>query len=179
MIITRKKILKDRQRGVTLVETLVVVVIVGILISTAVPSYRATIERNRLKEVVDAFKSDMQFARTEAVKQNRYVFISRLPGNAGAWCYGLNVDENCSCGTANSCSIKVVSGANFSNQVSMEASTANNSRFDFRQGTIGASGVTFSTANYQARVTFSNVGRIGICTPSGATGLLGYKECSE
>lgn len=177
MIITQQTTLKIKQKGVTLVEILVVVVIIGILMTAAVPSYRANIEQNRLKEVVNAFKSDMQLARTEAVKQNRYVFISRSPGNAGAWCYGLNIDENCSCGTANSCSIKTVSGSEFSNQVSMAASTANNSRFDFRQGTIGAGGVTFSTANYQARVTFNNVGRIGICTPSETTGLSGYKEC--
>lgn len=173
----QQQIVERKQHGVTLTELLVTIAIIGILAAIAVPSYRDTIERNRLKQAVEAFKSDMQFARTEAIKRSQDVAISRSPGNAGAWCYGLNFNATCTCGTAGSCGIKTVSGANFSNQVSMGTETSNNNTFNFRRGTIGAGGVTFSTANYQARVFFNEAGRIGICTPSGATGLHGYTGC--
>ena len=166
-----------RQRGVTLIEVLVVVTIIGILASFAIPSYQDTIERNRLKQAAESLKSDLQLARTEAIKRSQDIAISRSPGNAGAWCYGLNIASACTCSTAGSCSIKTVSGSDFSNAVTMDASASNNSTFDFRRGTIGANGVTFSTAHYAARVIFSSAGRIRICTPSGSTGLPGYPAC--
>ena len=167
-----------RQRGVTLTELLVTIAIIGILASIAVPSYRDNIERNRLKEAAESLKSDMQLARTEAIKRSQNIVVSRSPGNAGAWCYGLNANAACSCGTAGSCNIKAVSGANFSNAVSMGVEASNNSTFDFRRGTIGAASVTFSTKNYSARVFFGNAGIIGICNPSAAIGLPGYPTCN-
>lgn len=153
-----------------------VVTILGILASFAVPSYQDMIERNRLKQAAESLKSDMQFARTEAIKRSQNVVISRTAGNSGAWCYGLNFNTNCDCTTAGSCGIKTVSGSDFSNVISMTTSV-NNSTFDFRRGTIGPSGVTFNTAHYSARIVFSAVGRIRICTPTGTTGLPGYPVC--
>lgn len=165
------------QRGVTLVETMVVVAIIGIVAGIAFPSYQDTIERNRLRQAAESLKSDLQFARTEAIKRSQNVVISRSPGNAGTWCYGLNVGSSCTCSTVGSCSIKTVSGSNFSSAVTMASASSNNSTFDFRRGTIGNYGVTFSTAHYAARVVFSDVGRVRICTPTGSTGLPEYPGC--
>lgn len=172
-----------RQRGVTLTELLVTIAIIGILASIAIPSYRDNIERSRLKQAVEALKSDMQFARAEAIKRSVNVHVSRLPAAAGAWCYGLRAGGDCDCTeivqtAINFCDIKIVSGVNFSNSINMDSSSAaNNNEFDFRRGTTDAGGVTFSTENYQAKVDFSEAGRIIICTPSGAEGLPGYPDC--
>ena len=170
---------RQKNTGFTLLEVMIVVAIIGILAAIAVPSYQDMIERNKLKQAVESLKSDMQFARTEAIKRSQNVVVSRTTGNTGAWCYGLNVAATCDCTTANACSIKTVSGADFSNVVNMDSATTNNSTFNFRRGTIGAEGVTFSTSKYAARVVFSDVGRVRICTPavSGKTGLSGYPAC--
>ncbi len=166
--------------GFTLLEVMIVIAIIGIIAAMAVPSYQDMIERNRLKQAVEGLKSDLQFARTEAIKRSQNVVVSRSPGNAGGWCYGLNVNSNCTCTTAGSCSIKTISGSDFSSAVNMDAATGNNSTFDSRRGTIGADSVTFSTSHYAARVVFSNVGRVRVCTPtvSGKTGISGYPNCS-
>lgn len=163
--------------GFTLIELMVVIAIAGIFMSVALPDFSKMVESYRLKEAVESLKSDLMFARTEAIKQSRDVAFSRTYGNAGSWCYGLNVDTSCTCTTAGSCAIKTVSGSNFSSMINMESAATSNSTFDFRRGTIGANGVTFSTTNFSSRVVFSDGGRVRICTPSGETGLAGYPGC--
>jgi len=168
---------RPKSAGFTLLEIMIVVAIIGILAAIAVPSYQDMLERNRLKQAAEGLKSDMQFARTEAIKRSNNVVVSRTTGSAGVWCYGLNINSSCDCASAGSCSIKTVAGTDFNTTVTMEDAVTNNSTFSFRRGTIGADGVTFSTNNYAARVVFSDVGRVRTCTPSGSTGISNYPAC--
>lgn len=78
--------LHTEQHGITLAETLIVLAISGILLGFAVPSYRDMIERNRLRQAAESFKSDLQFARSEALKRSQNIVVSRQDGNAGNWC---------------------------------------------------------------------------------------------
>ncbi len=185
---------RQQNAGFTLLEAMIVVAIIGILAAIAVPSFQGMLETNRLKQAVESFQSDMQFARTEAIKQSTGIIVSRITGDAGAWCYGLAKDipttrTSCDCTvtdptSASYCDIKIVSGTGFS-FVNMD-SASGNSTFDFRRGTIGQDGVTFSTDNYAARVVFSAVGRVRICSPStvanpmpaGKVGLPGKLNCT-
>ena len=186
---------KQKMAGFTLIEALVVIAIIGILAALGVPSFQDMLERNRLKQVVESLKSDLQFARSEAIKHSEDVIVSRKTGNAGSWCYGLarknpSTKTSCDCEETDSdeddyCDIKIVSGANFGSTNMNSAS--GNSTFDFRRGTIGANGVTFSTNKYGTRVVFSDVGRVRICSPStvanpmptGKVGLPDKESCAE
>jgi type IV fimbrial biogenesis protein FimT len=170
--------------GFTLLETMIVVAILGILAAIAVPSFQDMIETNRLKQAIESFQSDAQFARTEAIKRSRDVTVSHRKGNAGAWCYGLAVDDDCDCTETNTadsdyCDIKIVSGTNFSTTNIIDDD--DDYSFDFKRGTTGNDGVTFTTNKYAARVVFSAVGRVRICSPdpmpTGKVGLAGKPNC--
>lgn len=160
---------------------MIVVTIIGILVAIAIPSFQDSIERNSLKQAIEGLKSDMQFARTEAIKKSSNILVTRSPGNAGTWCYGLSTKTTCTCTQATKtatdyCEIKRVFGTEL-NMVNMNTAHHNNSNFSFRRGTIGAGRVTFSTNNYSARVIFSDVGRVRICTPIYSTRIAGYPIC--
>lgn len=183
---------RPKNTGFTLLELMIVIAIIGILAAIAVPSFQGILERDRLKQVAEALKSDMQFARTEAIKRSNDIIVSRTTGNAGAWCYGLSaVTTSCDCNlatatTTDDCEIKIIPGSMYSNKVNMN-SASGNSTFSFRRGTIGNNGVTFSTDNYATRVVFSAVGRVRICSPStvanpmpaGKVGLPGKQACTD
>lgn len=152
--------------GFTLIELMVVIAVVAVLLTVAGPSYQKLIERNRLKEASQAFKSDLQFARMEAIKRSRNVFFSRTAGNAGAWCYGIGTLA-CDCAQADTtaadfCDIKRVAGASYP-VVSLAA--GGTTEFDFRRGTAADTSSVLSTRHYAAQVRVNDVGRADVCDP--------------
>lgn len=176
---------RHKNAGFTLLESMIVVAVIGILAGIAIPSYQDMIETNRLKQAIESFQSDMQFARTEAIKRSRNVKVSHKKGDAGAWCYGLAVDDDCNCTETNAansdyCDIKIVLGTNFSTTNIIDDD--DDYEFDFKRGTTGNDGVTFTSSRYAARVVVSQVGRVRICSPNpmptGKVGLSGKPNCS-
>lgn len=168
--------------GFSLLELLLALAIAGIVAALSVPSYENLLERNHLKHAVESLKADMMLARTEAVKRSSNITLSRRAGDAGAWCYGLNQGGACDC-RAQTCSLKNISGSDFSPLVSLKSAAATHNAIDFRRGTVAAGGATFNTKRYEARVVFSDGGRTRICVPAntslspGKTGLTGYPIC--
>ena len=159
---------QKQQSGFTLVELMIVITIIGILAAIAVPSFSDMIERNRLKEAVESLKSDLMFARTEAIKRSANINVTIV--GTSSWCYGINDDNTaCACGTAGDCGIKAVDGGQFQGT----AIEVDDTIFDFRRGTASAMGSTISTSNFSARVRVSNTGRVTVCSAN----LGGYDAC--
>jgi type IV fimbrial biogenesis protein FimT len=61
--------------GFTLVELMVVITIVAILLVVGVPSYRYVTNSNRISSEVNGLLSDLQFARSEAIKEGVTVTV--------------------------------------------------------------------------------------------------------
>jgi type IV fimbrial biogenesis protein FimT len=62
-------------RGYTLLELLATLTIVGVLCSIAAPSFAATADRARARAAIDRVKSDLYWARVQAVRRGRSVTL--------------------------------------------------------------------------------------------------------
>ena len=66
---------KRASRGFSLIELLTVVTVVGITVGLGVPSYKYVTNSNRVSSEVNQLLGDMQYARSEAVKQGTVVSV--------------------------------------------------------------------------------------------------------
>jgi type IV fimbrial biogenesis protein FimT len=77
-----------RSRGFSLIELMVSLVVLGILVGLAVPSYRAIIAEQRVRATVTDLHAAISLARSEAIKLNRQITIAPA---AGGWAAGWGI----------------------------------------------------------------------------------------
>lgn len=73
-----------RQTGISLLEVMVVMTIVGILSAIAIPSFLTTIRNNRLTAYTNDIITGLTLARTEALKRNLPAAICRSANSTAA-----------------------------------------------------------------------------------------------
>jgi type IV fimbrial biogenesis protein FimT len=64
-----------RSAGFTLLELLITMSVATILLTIAIPSFRYVTNANRIASEVNGLLGDLQFARSEAIKEGRYVSV--------------------------------------------------------------------------------------------------------
>jgi prepilin-type N-terminal cleavage/methylation domain-containing protein len=157
---------RQRHKGFTIIELMIVIAIIGILAAIAAPSFADMIERNKLKQAVEGLKSDLEWARSESIKQSCNVSIVFTTG--ANWQYDMSP---CT-GTA-----KTVTSTSSAVNMSSTTFTANTVAFDFKRGGAEDAGVIYATTNYQVTVDIDNGRRIRICNPVAGTAVRGYEGC--
>lgn len=78
----------------TLIELIIVIVLVGVMVALAVPSFREFIQNNRIRGATNDFVLSLSKARTEAIKRGRPVVMCRRdPGADLDDCAGTASDD--------------------------------------------------------------------------------------
>jgi type IV fimbrial biogenesis protein FimT len=72
------------QRGFTLVELMLALVVAAILLSVAIPSFTGIVRDNRMASAVNALSGAIHLARTEAIRRNTRVTLCK--SNDGSSC---------------------------------------------------------------------------------------------
>lgn len=75
----------QKQKGFSLIELVIVIVLLGILASFAIPSYQQMIQNSMIRGATDAIMAGFQVARGEAVGRNKPVQLEFRAANSSAW----------------------------------------------------------------------------------------------
>ncbi len=75
-----------KNNGLTLLELMITLAIAGILIASAAPSFRQSIQNTRMVTQVNELQAALSLARSEAIKRNENVTVCR--SSDGASCTG-------------------------------------------------------------------------------------------
>ena len=174
---------RQTQRGVTWLETCVVLTILGLISSAAVPAMGQLIDSRRLEGTAVQLATDVQFARSEAVARNQPVRISLFATPQGS-CYVVHTGAAGQCLCAGSAPATCTSPAREIKTVALASHqgvtlTANTASvlFDPLHGTSTPS-ATLRVLGRQGRAihqVINVMGRVRSCTPAG--GVPGYPAC--
>ena len=177
-------LLNDAQRGITLIETLVVITLLAILAAVAVPSFKDMIINRRLEGRALEYVTHMNWARSLAVSSNQAVNL-RIATGESASCYVIFQGplNDCSCNASGAaCTTpsneRLVVLLPHSDGVRVSARTeSTTTQINPRQGTITPTLTAIFTAdNGKAIHNISNIlGRTRSCTPTEAS--FGFSIC--
>lgn len=179
-------------RGVTLVELLTVLAIVGVLLAVAAPSLADLLNRRRVEAVASDLSADLAYARSEGGLRARAITL-RFAADSQTSCYVVHVQ-----GKIGSCNCLNPQGTecpgSYSNQLPLKVTRVNASHGVTLVPASGSSTITFVTPHaalanetgasitiignrgYKLEARVSGLGRALVCDPDGSFGG-GYKRC--
>lgn len=168
------------QRGLTLVELMIGLAFLGVLLAVAAPSLQGMVTAQRMRSAASELVTDIQFARSEAVRLNRPVIMAFGPDAVSA-CYTLyirGVAGFCQCtrGVGNAClggptELKT-RGLPASQGITLNGISAADTRdvtFDAQQGLPNTERFTIDIASPAGslRTLINPAGSISQCSPDG------------
>lgn len=130
-----------------MLEVMVTIAIVAILAGIAAPSMVQFVRDSRLRGLSGQMITDLQFARSEAIRRNRGVLVCAVAGCAnpggnwaGGWVICVDIDNNATCDLSTSTNPNPLrSRAALDSSVTLTGPvTALTFRPDGTQGTVGA-----------------------------------------
>lgn len=182
---------QQRSRGLTLIELMVTVGIVGVILAVATPSMVDFINKRRVRLVADELSTLMVYARSEAVLRNRRVNVFFSTGGSQS-CYTIaefSALGRCDCSSTPICTggflqLKTVS---IPSQSGVSLSPAEHLRYNTGRPGIDGFALAFMVPSlqsnpsnamveitggrgYQLRMQLTPLGRPTLCSPNGSYG---------
>lgn len=180
---------RQRGRGLTLIELMVTVGILGIVLAVAAPSLSDFMNKRRVRLVADELSTLMVYARSEAGLRNRRVNVFFSSGSSQS-CYTIaefSALGRCDCSSTPICtggflqlktvSIPALTGVSLKPSQDLKYDTGNPDVEGYAMAfmvpslqtapnnvTVGISG----GRGYQLRMQLSPLGRPTLCTPNGS-----------
>jgi type IV fimbrial biogenesis protein FimT len=181
---TRRAIGSRVARGLTLIETMICLSVVGILAGTAVPSFDQYQKRRALDGAAAEVLTDLHFARSEAISRNQRVRVSYLGAADGGRCVIVHTGKaaDCACGAqgAAQCAagVSVLKATSFVAGAPVAVtSNVEHMVIDPVRGTFSLAGQvrTALADGTEVRHVVTPHGRIRSCSPNGK--VKGYATC--
>ncbi|MCV2422963.1 Tfp pilus assembly protein FimT/FimU [Paucibacter sp. DJ2R-2] len=179
------------RRGVTLVELMIVLMVLGVLLSLALPSLADLLNRRRVQMVADQLTTDLAYARSESGIALESVSL-RFMSDATQSCYSIlyfGTIGGCECtrGAGSSCintlgpgytnfreirttQVPRNSGVSLQTTGSWDASSVDRVRFLYPQmtPTVPDFAVIVRGRGFTLKVQLNAMGRATQCTPDGS-----------
>lgn len=83
---------RHAQRGFTLIELMIVLLIASVLAAIAVPSFQSAVANQKAKAFAQDLYLSLSQARAEAIKSNGRCVVSVVPDDAAKWHTGWKVE---------------------------------------------------------------------------------------
>lgn len=164
--------MNNKTLGFTLIELLIVLSIIGVTLGIAVPSFQALIDSNRLTTSANNMVSALQLAKSEAIKSNRLVVVSKNSNWTNGWVVFAEIhsytvfdqdndEPTISTFDAPSAGLTVIPTSGYSNRVVYRPDGRSTTNGSF----VFCSSAT--TADFR-RVVIATTGRVRVETPTEA-----------
>lgn len=189
--------LRPRQTGISLIETMIGLTIVGLLMSVGIPSFSSYLQNVQIRNAAEAIKNGLSYARGEAVRRNTNVQFQL--GTGSSWTVGCVVVSGTNCpatiqardaaqgsGNASLATSEIVGSTNatvatpvFTNTLafngvgkSVTLPSGNNAIFDVTNTNGGGRCVSASGAMRCLRIVVTSGGQIRMCDPARSSSVI-------
>ncbi|MEP7101319.1 MAG: GspH/FimT family pseudopilin [Burkholderiales bacterium] len=179
----KTKPLPSRQRGITLIESCIALVVTAIVASSAAPGMQNLIDARRLDGAATQLATDIQFVRTEAVARNQPLRLSFHTVAAGS-CYVIHTGNADQCVCAATGPAECSGGAQqirtvtltAADRVALQTNVAS-VLFDPLHGTSTPTGTLRLIGSNERAIhhVINIMGRVRSCSPQAA--VPGYHAC--
>ena len=156
-----------KQLGFTLIEMMVVVAILAIVASMALPSFRLMIANTQIRSVAESVRNGLQLARAEAVKRNESVIFTLNADRSWrlgcvtviAGCPAVIMQKGVKEGGGRTVAVAGAGQATFTSLGTLAPIVGQLVRVDFTSTTV-------ATGTTPLRITLGTGGNARMCDPS-------------